>query len=271
MLGPGAPQGGRFACEVRPGRIDDRQPVATPHQTDPETRQLFMESLPRPKPIEVRGIANASPRPSRETLEAVMRLEVARPVAQSGALGAVDSPESKLFLEDARKRLIGVDGLVRVMDLERLGMNLIHRYMEMLVLLFAVSHRDVLVFLKPRSLDRAAHDVLKLGGRQASILRMERDDEMVGPVFLGPHIALLEQLHDLHRKLGILAAMKTAEVSGHVPGASLFTFSSKHVGDEVRQTRDRVLIPRLFGRDDHRARTRCAMTRRSSAALRVWK
>ena len=154
LLGPGASQGGRFACEVRPGRIDDRQPVATPDQPDPETRQLFMESLPRPKPIELCGIADTCTRPSRETLEAMMRLEVARPVAQSRALRAVDSSESKLFLEDARKRLIGVDGLVGVMDLERLGMNLAHRDMEMLVLLFAVSDRDVLVFLEPRRLAR---------------------------------------------------------------------------------------------------------------------
>jgi len=43
--------------------------------------------------------------------------------------------------------LIRVDGFVRVMDLQRLWMDLVHRDVKMLVLLLAVAHRDVLMFL----------------------------------------------------------------------------------------------------------------------------
>ena len=111
-----------------------------------------------------------------------MRLEVARLVAESGALRAVHPMEPELFLEDARKRLIRMDGLVGVMDFERLRMNLVHRNMDVLVLLFAVADRDVLVFLEPRRPHGPANDVLKLRRRQAPVLRVKRDDEMVGPV-----------------------------------------------------------------------------------------
>jgi len=120
------------------------------------------------------------------------------------------------------------------MDLQCLRMNLVHRNMDVLVLLFTVSHRDELVFLEPRRPYRAAHDVLQLGGCQAPVLWMERDDEMVGPISLGSHIALLEQLHDLHRQLGILASMKAREVPGQVPGASLLALSPQHVRDKLR-------------------------------------
>ena len=114
-----------------------------------------------------------------------MRLEVARPVAQGGALPACHPMEPELFLEDARKRLIRMDGLVGVMDFERLRMNLVHRNMDVLVLLFTVADRDVLVFLESRRPYRAAHDVLQLGGCQAPVLWTERDDEMLGPISLG--------------------------------------------------------------------------------------
>jgi hypothetical protein len=55
--------------------------------------------------------------------------------------------EPKLFFEDARKRLIRMDGFVGVMDLQRLRMNLVHGNVKMLVFLLAVANGDVLVFL----------------------------------------------------------------------------------------------------------------------------
>ena len=76
-----------------------------------------------------------------------MRLEVACFVTVGRTPYSVHPVEPKLFFEDARKRLIRVDGFVGVMDLERLRMDLIHRDVNMLVLLLAVAHGDVLVFL----------------------------------------------------------------------------------------------------------------------------
>jgi hypothetical protein len=76
-----------------------------------------------------------------------MRLEVARSVAVGRTPRSVHFVEAKLFFEDARKRLIRMDGFVWVMDLQRLRMNLVDRNVKMLMLLFTVAHRDILVFL----------------------------------------------------------------------------------------------------------------------------
>ena len=76
-----------------------------------------------------------------------MRLEVAGSVAMRTTSHSVDSVQAELFFEDARKRLIRMNGLVGVVDLERLRMDLVHRHVKMLVLLLTVAHRDVLVLL----------------------------------------------------------------------------------------------------------------------------
>ena len=76
-----------------------------------------------------------------------MRLEVSGSVALQRTPRSVDSVQAELFFEDGRKGLIRVDGFVRVMDLQCLRMNLVHRDVKMLVLLLAVAHRDVLVLL----------------------------------------------------------------------------------------------------------------------------
>ena len=167
-----------------------------------------MESLPRPKPIELCGVANASPRPARETLEALMRFKVACLVAMRRAYRSVYSMEPELFFEDVRKRLVGVDGLVGVMDLQRLRVNLVHRNMDVLVLLFTVADRNVLVFSEPRRPHGAANDILELRRAQAPVLWVKRDDEMIRLASLGPQIAFLEQLHDGNRKLGVLASIE---------------------------------------------------------------
>ena len=45
-------------------------------------------------------------------------------------------------------------------------------------------------------------------------------------------------------------------------------FPRSMYGTSLRESGDRPVVPGLFRRDDHRERTRCARTRRSSAALR---
>ena len=106
-----------------------------------------MESLPRSYAIELYGVAESPSRPGGETLQALMRLEIAGLVAARKTLRSVYLMQPELFLEDARELLIGVDRFVRVMDLQRLRMNLVHRDVKMLVLLLAMAHRNVLVFL----------------------------------------------------------------------------------------------------------------------------
>jgi hypothetical protein len=76
-----------------------------------------------------------------------MGFEAANSVALRTTSRSVDAVQAELFFEDARKRLIRVDGFVRVMDLQCLRMNLVHRDVKMFVLLLAVAHRDVLMFL----------------------------------------------------------------------------------------------------------------------------
>ena len=220
-----------------------------------------MRSCPVASPI----VRRAQP---RETLDAPVRLEVAGPVALGTTSRSVDAVEPKLLFEDARKRLKRRNGLVGVMDLQRLGMDLVHRHVKMLVLLLAMADRDVLVLSEPRRLHRPANDVLELRRRQASVLGVKRDDQVIGLVALGPHIALLEHFHDLDRKLGVFSPIEALQVPGHVPGASLLALSSQHVRNELAETRYGPAVPRLLRRDDHRERTSCARTRRSSAALR---
>ena len=79
-----------------------------------------------------------------------MRLEFPCSVALAMTPRSVDAVQAKLFFEGARKRLIPVDGFVGVMDLQRLRMNLVHRDVKMLVVLLAVAHGDVLMFLQAR-------------------------------------------------------------------------------------------------------------------------
>ncbi len=68
------------------------------------------------------------------------------------------------MLEDGRKRLIGRDGLVGMMDFQRFRMDLVHGDMKMLVLLLAVANGDVLMLAQPRCLYGPANDVFELGG-----------------------------------------------------------------------------------------------------------
>jgi len=49
----------------------------------------------------------------------------------------------ELFFEDARQRLIRWDGFVGVVDLQRLGVDLVHGEVKMLVFLLTMAHRDV--------------------------------------------------------------------------------------------------------------------------------
>ena len=74
-----------------------------------------------------------------------MRLEVARPMALGMTSRSVDAVQPKLLFEDARERLKRRNGLVGVMNLQRLGMNFVHGHVKMLVLLLAMANRDVLV------------------------------------------------------------------------------------------------------------------------------
>ena len=74
-----------------------------------------------------------------------MRFQIPRPVALGLTPATIDSVQSELLLEDARKRLICRDGFVRVMDLERLRMNLVHRDVNMFMLLLAMADGYVLM------------------------------------------------------------------------------------------------------------------------------
>ena len=171
-----------------------------------------MECGPRLDTIELHAAANASSSPARETLEAVMRLKIARLVVQRRTRRSVYPVQPKLFFEIARQRLIGVDGFVGVMDLQRLRVDLIHGDVKMLMLLFTMADRDVLVLLEPSGPHRPAHEVLKLLRRQARVFWVKRNHEMVGLLSLRPHVALLEQLHDLDRQVSVLPTVEAIEI-----------------------------------------------------------
>jgi hypothetical protein len=106
-----------------------------------------MERLPGPNATKLYGLADASLCPARKTLEPLMRLEVARIVILGTTCAPIHPAEVKLLFEGAGNRLKRVNGFVRMVDLERLRMNLVHRHMKMLVLLLAMANRNVLVFL----------------------------------------------------------------------------------------------------------------------------
>ncbi len=204
LLGPPASQRGCLARQVGPRGVHDRQPDSTWHQTNPENLQLIMESLPRRNAVELFRVTDASTRPAGETLDAPVRLEVSGLVVPGTSYGPVHPVKAKLLFEPAGKGLKRGDGLIRMMDSQRLGMNLVHGHVKMLVLLLAMANRDVLVLSEPRRLHRAADDVLELRRREASVLGVKRDDQVIGLVALGPHVAFLEQFHDVDRKLGVL-------------------------------------------------------------------
>jgi hypothetical protein len=155
--------------------------------------------------------------------------------------------QPKLFFEVARQRLIGVDGFVGMADLQRLRVDLVHGDVKVLMFLLAMPNRDVLVPLEPSRPHRPAHDILKLFRGQPSVLWVKRDHEVVGLLSLGPHVALLEQLHDLDRQVSVLPTVESIEIPRQVPSVSLFPFSSKHIRDKLRHTGSRVLVLGSFG------------------------
>jgi len=193
-----------------------------------------VKSRPGSDAIEFCGAADGSAGPARKTLDTLVRLEVACPVALLAYSRSVDSVQAELFLEHARKYLVRVDGLVGMVDLERLRMNPVHRDVKMLVVLLAVAHGDVLMFLQARRPQGPGNDVSELGGGQASVHWMERDDQVVRLASLRPLIAVLQQLHDVDGKLRVLATIEAREIPGHVPGAALLALAPKHVWDEPR-------------------------------------
>ena len=148
------------------------------------------------------------PRPAGETLDAPVRLEVARPVTPGTTSRSVDAVEPKVFFEDARKRLKRRNGLVGVMDLQRLRMNLVHRDVKMLVLLLAMANRDVLVLSEARRCHGPANDVLQLWGSEAPVGWVKRNDQVVGLVALRSLISLLQQLHDVDREFCVVPSIE---------------------------------------------------------------
>jgi hypothetical protein len=95
--------------------VDDCKAIAASHQSDPKTRELVVKRRPGRDAIVSRGVSYRSTRPTGETLDAPMRLEVARPVALGTTSRSVDAVEPKLLFEDTRKRLKRRNGLVGVM------------------------------------------------------------------------------------------------------------------------------------------------------------
>jgi hypothetical protein len=114
-----------------------------------------------------------------------MCLKVAGLVVQRRAERSVYPVQPKLFFEVARQRLIGVDGFVGMMDLQRLRVDLVHGDVKMLMLLLTMADRDVLVPLEPSRPHRPANDILKLPRGQAPVLWVKRNHEMVALLSLG--------------------------------------------------------------------------------------
>ena len=146
---------------------------------------------------------------------------------------SVQPAKAELFFDGASKPLKHKDGLIGVVDPQRLWMNLVHGHVKMLVLLLAMANRDVLVFLEPGRPHGPADNALEFRRAQAPVLRVKRDDEMVGLVALRPQIAFLQQLHDVDGKLSVLTAIEAGEVPGHVPSAPLLALSTQHVRDKL--------------------------------------
>ena len=121
-----------------------------------------MKNRPGRNPVELFRSADVPPRPARKTLDVAVRLEVAGTVALGTTSRSVDAVELKLLFEDARQRLKRRNGLIGVMDLQRLWMDLVDRHVKMLVLLLAMANRDVLMLYEPRRAHRPADDVLQL-------------------------------------------------------------------------------------------------------------
>jgi hypothetical protein len=102
LLGPCAPQRRRLARQVGPRGVDDCEPVAASHQSDPETRELVVKRRPGPDAIVSDGVSYRPTRPTGETLDAPVRLEVARPVRLHSRHGAIDLVKAELLLELCR-------------------------------------------------------------------------------------------------------------------------------------------------------------------------
>ena len=160
----------------------------------------------------------------------------------------------ELVLELARESHEVLDVFPGVMNLERPWMNLVHRNMDVLVLLVTVTGRDVLVICETSGSDRAAYNVGELAIRKRPILRVERDHHVIGLRALRARVASLVRLHHANGVFAVFASLQTPEVPGHIPSASLRALAFEHVVNESSKAGlGRLVFPALpgLGFDDH--------------------
>ena len=88
-------------------------------------------------------------------------------------------------------------------------MDLVHRDVNMLVLLIAMPDRDVLMLLQTNGCNRSANDILKFSISEPTIVWVERDHHMVGLVPFRADVAFLDELYDRESQLRVLPPIES--------------------------------------------------------------
>jgi len=101
-------------------------------------------------------------------------------------------------------------------------MDLIDRDVDVLVIGIVVTNCDVLVLGKPQRIQKAFRNLLKLLSFEASIVRVERDDEVIRALAAGAGTLRLDGVDELAGQLEVVFAADPRQIGGVKPrGAGL--------------------------------------------------
>ena len=106
------------------------------------------------------------------------------------------------------------------MNPEGARMDLVDGHVNVFVGFVVVASGDVLVLRKPQGVDEAFHNMPELLPVEASVFRVERDDEVGGAGFPCSCILRLDGLDESAGELDVVGRGHTREIGSQEPGCS---------------------------------------------------
>ena len=112
-------------------------------------------------------------------------------------------------------------------------MDLVDCYMNVLVVFVVVTRGDVLVTAEPQSLHQVFHNTPELVPVEASVLRVKRDDEVVGTVAARAGVLRVHSLDESARQLEVAGPGHARKIGSQEPGRSRLVASTSNVAREL--------------------------------------
>ena len=112
-------------------------------------------------------------------------------------------------------------------------MDLVDRYVNVLVVLVVVTGGDVLVTGKPQGLHKVFHNTPELVPVEASVFRVKRDDEVIGTVSPRAGVLRVHGLDESARELEVAGPGHTREIGGQEPRRPRLVASTPNVTGEL--------------------------------------